>query len=871
MMKATLRSLVSTLAVICLAFACGSDPPALTGNGDPNGDGADGGGRREEGGSPEGGASPDGSTTACAPNATLPCACATGVGVQRCFPDGSRWLACECLSYGAELAVSPTGDDAATGTLADPFRTPARAQAAVKDLVAAGLPANGLVVWLRGGSYPVTETLKLGPGDSGNENAGVTWSGYPGEAVHLVGGTVIDPGAFAPVTSASPVFGRLDPSVQGKVVVADLKVLGVTDYGTLAQSGNDCSSSRTASALELTIDGASMPLARWPDSDEDTDVAPDVNGTALHVYGTGLTPDVSGDYVKTGVADGVSQFSRTGLVAGKQYNLHRYTWTDSGVTHTAWFLTTTASGYPQSGSPFFFVYMPTLQDMSPANGASGTPSFRDPAAIHKGFVMTARGLSGGRFVYSNPRPSRWAQAPDAWLHGLFQYGWAECHTKVASIDTAAKTITVTPTPGYGIADLRPFYAENLLEEITAPGEYYVDRAAGLLYLLPPSSLTGARIVVSMLETPLVSLAKASHVTLRDMTLEDGRANLIEASDASHVRLIGLTLRNGGGAGANLRGTDIGVSYANVYGTATGGVLLTGGDRPSLTPGGDYVENSHIHDYARRDWMYSAGVDVKGVGNRVSHNKIHGAPHNAVLFFGTNDTKVEYNDIYGVCTDTADAGAIYSGRDWGARGDEVIGNYLHDLSSSLTDLFSSSISGIYLDDCLSGVAVRGNILDRIGGIGILHGGGRDVIMESNLIANCEETALSTDSRCVGWASGSVGELLNRLNANHYQDEPWRSRYPECAAIPNDLATIQANGWGLPQGSIFSRNAGVGNFRWLSSDEQAVPAFAEIKDDVPDATPLFVDEAAGDMNVQAGSPALAIPGFVPTPFSQIGIQP
>ncbi len=95
-----------------------------------------------------------------------------------------------------------------------------------------------------------------------------------------------------------------------------------------------------------------------------------------------------------------------------------------------------------------------------------------------------------------------------WLHGLFQYGWAECHTAVSSIDTSAQTITVATAPGYGIADTRPYYAENLLEEITVPGEWYLDRATGLLYLLPPSKLDGKSIVVSMTRAPLVSLASA---------------------------------------------------------------------------------------------------------------------------------------------------------------------------------------------------------------------------------------------------------------------------------------------------------------------------------------------------------------------------
>ncbi len=861
------RSLFFIIATGGVLVACGSNsqPPAAdpqpTADAAPDATGPDGG--VTDGG--DGGAD-----SPCDPNATLRCTCSSGVGIKRCLPDGSRWSACTCASYGIELAVSSSGSDSAAGTLSAPFRTLERAQAAVRAAITAGLPSDGLVVWLRGGSYEVTKTLALGPNDSGSASAMITWSGYPGESAHLVGGKTIPPASFETVKDTSPVWSRLDPSVQGKVLVADLLALGITDYGTLVSSGNDCSSGAKTSALELSIDGAAMQLARWPDATEDNDVLPATTASSLHVFGEGLTPDVSGDYVKSGVLDGVTQFSRSGLVGGKQYNLHRDSWTDSSGKHVAWFLTTSMTGYPSGADPWFFVYAPGFKDLDPANGASGHPSFSDPAAIHQGFVRVKKGLSATQLEYANPRPARWRTASDYWLHGLFKFGWAECHTQVAALDDLTKTITVATAPGFGITERQPYYAENLLEEITAPGEWFLDRATGKLYLLPPASLTGKSIIVSMLKTPLVSLASASHLSLRDIVFESGRANLVEVTNGSHIRMVGLTLRNGGSAGAALEGTDIGVSYAHIYGTADDGVILSGGDRPSLTPGNDFVENSHIHDFARWNWMYKAAVTLAGVGNRVSHNKIHDAPHNAVLFFQTNDARIEFNDIYRVCRTTDDAGAIYSGRDWGARGDAVNSNYIHDLSSSLGD----AVSAIYLDDCLSGVEVKGNIIDRVDGLGIQHGGGRDDLIESNVIANCARAAFDTDARCVTWAASSIPGLLGSLEANGYQRDPWRMRYPLCAAIPDDLAAISAPGsrWPLPEGTVFSRNAGFANVEWLhAEDALAVPAFKELMDNMPNATNVFVNEPAGDMNIAPGSPVLSIPGFMATPFASVGIQP
>ncbi|MBK9990341.1 MAG: hypothetical protein IPP19_06320 [Verrucomicrobia bacterium] len=53
-------------------------------------------------------------------------------------------------------------------------------------------------------------------------------------------------------------------------------------------------------------------------------------------------------------------------------------------------------------------------------------------------------------------------------------------------------------------------------------------------------------------------------------------------------------------------------------------------------------------------------------------------------------------------------------------------------------------------------------------------------------------------------------------------------------------------------------------------RALERYAEVADNVADQDPLFVDEAAGNLNLKANSPALAIPGFTAIPFDQIGIR-
>ena len=856
--------------------ACSKSPHASVVGADAGTDGGPdasfGGGGGGGGSTGDAGAS-DGGSIACVSNATASCTCADpgAVGIAQCLPDGSGWRACACATYGAQIAVSPTGDDSAAGTLAAPFRTLGRAQTAVRALITAGLPSQGVVVWLRGGAYEIDQTFTLTASDSGSATAPIVWSGYPGESASLIGGKALDPSGFSLLTSSSPIWGRLDPSAQGQVMVASLPALGVTDYGTLQERGL-CNSGNTA-ALELSINGAAMPLARWPDPSDGVSPQSDI-GSTVTLYGTGVTPDVTGAYVKTGTADGVSQFARTGLVGGKQYNLYR--WTEG--TTTAWFLsTTTGAAYPSNTDPWWYLYTPDFGNMTPNNGATGSPGFVDPAAVIHGFASVSSALSSTQFGFVSTRPSRWSQAKDLWVHGLFEYDWADCHEAVTAVDAAGQTMTLAAAPEYGIAAQGLWYAENLVEEITQPGEWYLDRTDGSLYLWPPGSLAGASIVASTLSTPLVSIQGASNLALRQLTLESGRAQLVDVgSGSSAVQLLGVTLRNAGTGGATINGTNIGVSYAHVYGTGGIGIVLSGGDRPSLTAGGNYVEDSHLHDFSRWEWMYRPAIALNDVGNRASNNKIHDAPHAAILYGGNNQT-IELNDIYNACQYTADAGAIYSGRDWGARGNVIRNNYLHAITSFLSD----DVNAIYLDDCLSGILVQGNIVDGVGAYGVLHGGGRDDIMTDNVLVRCGQGALSADARCFtslpngtpNHTPGDSWDLLGKLESDKYQAQPWAAAFPACAAIPDDWSTIIAPdaGWLLPQGSEFSRNLGSGNGAWVAAgDAFALPAYSGMTANVPDAGDVFVDEDGGNLNLTSAAVA-AVPGLQTVPFASIGIQP
>jgi hypothetical protein len=103
---------------------------------------------------------------------------------------------------------------------------------------------------------------------------------------------------------------------------------------------------------------------------------------------------------------------------------------------------------------------------------------------NEGFVKTGKVLDAGsiprkeekpdrpaRFLFDSERVALWRDAPDAWLFGYWFHDWADESIPVASVDPGTKEIILAGPHRYGVAEGKPFFAENLLEEIDQPGEY----------------------------------------------------------------------------------------------------------------------------------------------------------------------------------------------------------------------------------------------------------------------------------------------------------------------------------------------------------------------------------------------------------------
>lgn len=495
--------------------------------------------------------------------------------------------------------------------------------------------------------------------------------------------------------------------------------------------------------------------------------------------------------------------------------------------------------------------------------------------IKKGFIYIKNKTSDTSFTVADDRIKNWTSEKDVWTHGLFFHLWSDSHIKISNIDTKSNEIELADIPPYGIKEGNPFYVENLLEEVTTPGEWYLDREAGILYFWPSEDICNSEISVSILKAPLIELKNTSNIILKNITFEIGRSTLVKINGGDENSLQNCIVRNSGSSGIQVAGgTNNGITDSQIYDTENEAISINGGVRFTLSSCNNFVTNCDIHNFGKWVWCYKPGINVSGVGVKISHNNIHDAPHAAILFGGNNNI-LEYNNIYNVCQYSDDAGAIYGGRRWDYRGNIIQYNFIHDISSNFgKDKYRTN--GIYLDDCLSGNTVFGNILYNIAGIGVQMGGGRDTVVENNIMVNCKY-GVAVDNRGIKSIVNKPGDswnLLEKANSDNVKRHEgiWKTTYPELDAIPDDWNTVsdQKNNWLQPEGCVLSRNIGYKNTLWINKLPVVFSKYKEMKDNIENQDPLFLDEANLDLTLKIDSPAYKIPGFKEIPFSKIGIN-
>lgn len=484
---------------------------------------------------------------------------------------------------------------------------------------------------------------------------------------------------------------------------------------------------------------------------------------------------------------------------------------------------------------------------------------------NEGFVKVGKVIEPGngeadreapprRPVFEAPdRIARWSKAEDPWLFGYWKFDWAD-ESKPVRFDMASGRVTMDSPHVYGVEAGARFYVENLLEEMDGPGEYWMDRPHRRLYLSPPKAKV-SRYEVSLLADPLLSVRGARNVTVKRLDFAVSRGDGARVTDGENVRFEACRFYALGQRGVVIEGgRRCGLRSCDLWDLGEGGVTLSGGDRKTLSPSAHFVENCDVGRYHRRTQTYRPAALLSGVGQRVAHCAMHDAPHSAIIFTG-NDHVIEFNNFERNIALTGDGGVVYTGRDWTGRGTEIRYNRFADNVG-----IAKWEPAIYVDDQSCEIRAIGNLIERCHW-GFLIGGGRDNVLENNVILDCK-LAMHSDARGLGWAARSKPTMMERLLAVPYQEEPWRTRYPS-------LVPILERDPMAPMNNVYRRNVLVRSGRITDDMEAPFRKTAMLEQN------LETSRGAQDGRVVAkdadGTIRKAIPDFKPLPVERMGLRP
>lgn len=570
---------------------------------------------------------------------------------------------------GRTVFVAPDGDDAAAGTEAAPLKTLVAARDRVRAIRRAGLPAGGVAVCLRGGTYPMTETLKLTEADAGEPGKPVVWTAWREERPVLDGGFRVT--GFVAAT-APDALARLSKSVHGKVLVADVKAAG---YDALAPQTPYGDGARGADLriTDLYFNGRPLNLARQPND-------------GWYTVGTCL----------------------------------------DGTNHV----------------------------FAPADVG-------DLACWTK------------------------AREPELMAFGYWKYFWADVTVEVDEVDVAKGTVRIHDRGTYTEPkEGQTFRFVNALAALDEPGEWFLDRTSGRLYVYPTAA--EGTYVLSRFGEAFVDLAKTHDVRLEGLTLQYGRRHGVTMTDCSRVTFAGNVVRRFGGAGVlapNLRESLVAGNLLHTFGHTA--LDTSAGDRRTLTPGGLVIANNEIWETGRAQRTYTPGIRANGVGIEILHNHVHDIPSSAIMP-GGNDHYVGWNLVERVVTESDDQGGIDMWGDPTWAGTRMCWNIWRDIGGVGYGTFPAGRAGIRLDDAISGMSIYGNRFvnsskGHFGGVQI-HAG-RFNRVENNLFVGggvgVSFSVWSPDRWDAYFRRDSVRAWMYR-NVNAAA-EPYASAYPHLAQI------------------------------------------------------------------------------------------
>jgi len=489
------------------------------------------------------------------------------------------------------------------------------------------------------------------------------------------------------------------------------------------------------------------------------------------------------------------------------------------------------------------------------------------------------------FRYKPSDIKRWDNLED--VNIVLYHAWTASVHWIASLDEHDHIVRFTAPSNWPVGwweNKQRYYVENYREALDSPGEWYLDRKAGVLWYRPlrGENPNEADVVAPVLRHLVLFSGEPNeekfvdHIQIRGLSFQhadwfvkdkgfaDGQAGVqflkgaIHAVGARHCVLENCEIAHVGEYALwRARGCkNNSVRGCHIYDMGGGGVVIGETARPSNKPTslpGDaecnVVDNNFIHD-GGHVWREGIGVIVL----RSSHNQV---THNEVCDFFYSGMSVGWN--WGYAPSSANHNIIEH-------------NHIHHLGFGVL----SDMGGIYTLGVSPGTRLRCNLIHDVysysyGGWGLYTDeGSSEILLENNIVYNTKTGGFHQHY-------GRENIVRNNIFAFSREAQIIRSREEE-----HNSFTFERNIVYCSNDQILSGNWRNGNYRidknlyWSTTDDILDFDGLEFDEwqakgrDVNSiiADPKFVNAKQYDFQLKSDSPAFKI-AFKPIDIGEVGL--
>ena len=459
------------------------------------------------------------------------------------------------------------------------------------------------------------------------------------------------------------------------------------------------------------------------------------------------------------------------------------------------------------------------------------------------------------------------------------YHWETAMLPIKSVDEAAQTLTFTGEMKWPFWSNQRYYIENVKEALDAPGEFYLDRQAKLLYYRPrPGENMRTAQVIAPRQQQLVLLqgdpeagTLVSNVRFENLKL--AHTNYVLEPEGHSDWQAAVTVNAAVQAtGANRCGFDnceisgVGnyavwfergckdnyVTHSYIHDSGAGGVRIGQAGvpaEPNVTSG-NTVSNCLIRDVGK-DFYGAHPVWIGHASyNTISHNEICDANYTGIACgwswgYGAsaaNHNIIEYNHLHDLGRGKlCDMAAIYT---LGIQPGTIIrNNLIHDIYDWEEGY---GAGGIYPDEGSSQIVIENNVVYRTASGGLTIHYGQDLIARNNIFACGRDTQVHLGRR------DKESSLTYNNNIVYYEEGGLFSRESDLKSGNNIYFNTTGEDMIFPLNKTFTE--------WQASGQ-------DIGSQITD--PKFRNPAKDDYTLLPDSPALKL-GFKPIDTSTCGIM-